>query len=59
MWAFGHTHWECDFERVRVRVLSNQRGYGEGRDDYDPRKTVVLPYSMPAMSDFARLYVQL
>jgi hypothetical protein len=43
MWAFGHTHWGCDFERAGVRVLSNQRGYGEERDDYDPGKTVVLP----------------
>jgi predicted phosphodiesterase len=26
VWAFGHTHWSCDFERDGVRVVSNQRG---------------------------------
>ena len=43
VWAFGHTHWGCDFERNGVRVYSNQRGRGEGRDDFDPTKTVILP----------------
>lgn len=27
-WAFGHTHWSCQFERLGVEVISNQRGYG-------------------------------
>lgn len=25
-WAFGHTHWSCDFVKGGVRVVSNQRG---------------------------------
>ncbi|KAG8887802.1 hypothetical protein FRB98_008984 [Tulasnella sp. 332] len=28
VWAFGHTHWSCQFERLGVKVISNQRGYG-------------------------------
>jgi hypothetical protein len=43
MWAFGHTHWVCDFQRDGVRVYSNPRGYAEGEDDYDPGKCVDLP----------------
>jgi hypothetical protein len=27
LWAFGHTHWNCDFEKDGVRIVSNQRGY--------------------------------
>lgn len=42
LWAFGHTHWCCDFERKGVRVYANQRGYGEGREEYDPGKVVHL-----------------
>lgn len=38
IWAFGHTHWCCDFERKGVRVYSNQRGNQEGKTDYDPNK---------------------
>ena len=41
VWAFGHTHFCCDFTRNGVRVLSNQRGYegieaecGSFRDDF-------------------------
>ncbi|EPQ55902.1 hypothetical protein GLOTRDRAFT_93427 [Gloeophyllum trabeum ATCC 11539] len=26
LWAFGHTHWCCDFVRDGVRVYANQRG---------------------------------
>ena len=26
-WAFGHTHWNCDFVHKGVRIVSNQRGY--------------------------------
>jgi len=40
VWAFGHTHWCCDFERNGVRLLSNQRGYKYGRENstrlFDP-----------------------
>lgn len=42
MWAFGHTHWCCDFERKGVRVYANQRGYGTGATDFDPSKAVLL-----------------
>lgn len=42
LWAFGHTHWCCDFERKGVRVYSNQRGNQEGRAEYDPCKCVIL-----------------
>ncbi|KAI8949884.1 Ser/Thr protein phosphatase superfamily [Xylaria longipes] len=30
LWVFGHTHFNCDFvhdERVRTKLLTNQRGY--------------------------------
>jgi len=27
LWAFGHTHFNCDFVRGGVRVVSNPRGY--------------------------------
>lgn len=40
MWAFGHTHWCCDFERDGVRVYANQRGYGAGREEYDAGRVV-------------------
>lgn len=44
-WAFGHTHWNCDFvdEATGKRVVTNQRGYG--RDDifnFDPTKVLKL-----------------
>lgn len=42
LWAFGHTHWCCDFVRNGVRVYSNQRGYNEGGELYDPGKIVEL-----------------
>ncbi|OBZ73205.1 hypothetical protein A0H81_06951 [Grifola frondosa] len=42
LWAFGHTHWCCDFERDGVRVYSNQRGYGEGRGGYSADKVIKL-----------------
>jgi len=41
-WAFGHTHWNCDFEKQGVRVFSNQRGYGQTGRDFDPSKVVLL-----------------
>ncbi|KAF8653548.1 hypothetical protein AX16_003911 [Volvariella volvacea WC 439] len=43
VWAFGHTHWCCDFVREGVRVVSNQRGYkdkiGSG---FDPEMVLEL-----------------
>lgn len=29
-WAFGHTHWSCDFNFQKTRILSNSRGYVQG-----------------------------
>ncbi|KAF7789628.1 hypothetical protein EIP86_000574 [Pleurotus ostreatoroseus] len=43
LWAFGHTHWCCDFERNGVRVYSNMRGSGEGAKGFDPTKVVTIP----------------
>ncbi|KAF8912094.1 Ser/Thr protein phosphatase superfamily protein [Gymnopilus junonius] len=42
MWAFGHTHWSCDFIKEGIRVYSNQRGYKDGGPEYDPRKALDL-----------------
>jgi len=42
MWAFGHTHWCCDFERNGVRVYSNPRGYKEEQGLYDAGKIVEI-----------------
>lgn len=37
-WAFGHTHWCCDFNVVEgnhnVRLVSNQRGYKNGTENH-------------------------
>ncbi|EMD30993.1 hypothetical protein CERSUDRAFT_163587 [Gelatoporia subvermispora B] len=41
-WAFGHTHWTCDFERNGVQVYSNQRGSGQGSAGFDPGKVVEI-----------------
>jgi hypothetical protein len=27
MWAFGHTHYNCEFEETGKKVLANQKGY--------------------------------
>ena len=27
VWAFGHTHWPCDFKIENTRVVSNPLGY--------------------------------
>jgi hypothetical protein len=31
-WAFGHSHYNCDFVRDGVQVVSNQRGSKSGCD---------------------------
>lgn len=43
IWAFGHTHWNCDFEVDGIRYVSNQRGY-ESRvaAGFDVSKVVYL-----------------
>ncbi|KAJ6590560.1 Ser/Thr protein phosphatase superfamily protein [Mycena vulgaris] len=38
VWASGHTHWNCGFERVGVRVVTNQRGYRDGESGFDPAR---------------------
>jgi len=40
LWAFGDTHWSCDFEREGVRVYSNQRGYCNGGEGYNDTEVV-------------------
>ena len=45
LWAFGHTHYNCDFvdPKTGMRVLSNQRGYGrEDAFDFDAEKVVTV-----------------
>ena len=42
VWAFGHTHWCCEFDRGGIRVFSNQRGNGEGKEGFDNVSTLVL-----------------
>lgn len=47
-WAFGHTHYNCDFvvareEAMPIRLLANQRGYAkDGAPGYDPGKVLVI-----------------
>ncbi|KAK0644338.1 Metallo-dependent phosphatase-like protein [Cercophora newfieldiana] len=44
LWAFGHTHWNCDFvDGMGKRVVANQKGYdfeGRGSQGWDPEKVV-------------------
>ena len=47
VWAFGHTHYNCDFMVEResgarqLRLLANQRGYYFAQaEDFDGEKTV-------------------
>jgi len=42
LWAFGHTHFSCDFVHKGIRVYANQRGYKDGEGAYDSAKIVVL-----------------
>ncbi|UNI23911.1 hypothetical protein JDV02_009702 [Purpureocillium takamizusanense] len=44
-WAFGHTHFNCDFvdEVTGTRVVANQRGYGrEDAYDFDAEKVIEI-----------------
>ncbi|KAF8310393.1 hypothetical protein DL93DRAFT_2084577 [Clavulina sp. PMI_390] len=34
-WAFGHTHWCFDEMQNGVRLVSNQRGYRDGKENRD------------------------
>ena len=43
LWAFGHTHWNCNFvveeSEARKTVLANQKGYSRMvRDDFNAKK---------------------
>jgi len=45
LWAFGHTHFNCDFvdPGTGKRVVANQRGYGrEDAFDFDSEKVVSI-----------------
>jgi len=45
IWAFGHTHFNCDFkhETHQTRLVTNQRGYYFAQSDgFDPRMIVEL-----------------
>lgn len=49
VWAFGHTHWNCDFvdRPTGKRVVTNQRGYGrEDIFDFDSHKVISLNESI-------------
>lgn len=49
IWAFGHTHYNCDFELDRgsetgpLRILTNQRGYYFAQSEGFDEKMVVAP----------------
>jgi predicted phosphodiesterase len=38
LWAFGHTHYPCDFQYQGVRVVSNPHGYERESHIFEPRK---------------------
>jgi len=45
VWAFGHTHFNCDFvdSQTGKRVVANQRGYGrEDSFNFDPDKIIIV-----------------
>lgn len=43
VWLFGHTHWNCEFDREGVRVMCNQRGYSRGGEDgFNPDEVLEL-----------------
>lgn len=51
IWAFGHTHYNCDFEVERkhgipLRIVTNQRGYYFAQaDGFDPEKVLTIERS--------------
>ncbi|TQS34097.1 hypothetical protein Golomagni_05533 [Golovinomyces magnicellulatus] len=46
LWAFGHTHYCCDFsDDLGKRVVANQRGYNQKEENaFDVQKTVTITY---------------
>jgi Calcineurin-like phosphoesterase len=50
LWAFGHTHFNCDFEDplTKKRVFANQKGYRRTESlTFDATKTVSIEHSTP------------
>ena len=49
LWAFGHTHFNCDFEHLatKKRIVSNQKGYRRTElDAFDEAKVVRVETSL-------------
>lgn len=49
LWAFGHTHFNCDFEEAgtRKRVVANQKGYSRTElETFDPAKVIEVKASV-------------
>ncbi|KAF4273725.1 hypothetical protein KXV81_007286 [Aspergillus fumigatus] len=56
LWAFGHTHYNCDFvdNRTGRRIVANQRGYYFAQSEgYDP-ELVTYRLTTSAMASIAR-----
>jgi Calcineurin-like phosphoesterase len=54
LWAFGHTHFNCDFEDplTKKRVFANQKGYRRAESlTFDATKTVSIEHSRPPTLD--------
>lgn len=44
LWAFGHTHYQCDYLHQGTRIVTNARGYTtKERVGYQPDKVYTLP----------------
>lgn len=47
LWAFGHTHFNCDFRESQTgkRIVANQKGYRRSEvHDFNPQKVVTLEF---------------
>ncbi|KAI0845673.1 calcineurin-like phosphoesterase [Daldinia vernicosa] len=44
LWAFGHTHYNCDYvdTKTNKRVYTNQKGYFGGADGFDVNRVICL-----------------
>ncbi|KAI1653018.1 calcineurin-like phosphoesterase [Daldinia decipiens] len=44
LWAFGHTHYNCDYvdAKTNKRVYTNQKGYFGGSDGFDVNRVICL-----------------
>ena len=59
LWAFGHTHFNCDFEDPQTgkRVFTNQKGYRRSENEtFDAQKvvTIVVLSGKPNLTDERR-----